>query len=570
MFTYARRGTKAPSDTEARARAGAGSRPTLEALTLQRRWAPTFPDRKTGDNRFPPEADSGEHTAQSESVEERRPSVPNPTDASVNASPDTQVQRPSRECGESKERDVKELASVGARELPYRGLLERSFGPQHPLDGVRVSTGPDIARLGRRLGVEAFTVGENVAFARQPDLFLAAHEAAHVVQQRAGLLPPGRIGRRGDAFEQQANEVARHVVQNESASSLLPAVTRGGSTLRTAFQAQYSGATGMHNPAATIPLADFIRYVESVERAYPSDSPTDILTRIRVQYYSGIAFEQLIPGAHTSDFQIVSGGMGPPMGVSIPRTLSSVRLGQEDPAAFEHLTARADENALGDNPSPYIVLPSGEQVDVGHLFLGMDALIHPSTGAPYSSYGVPGIDPASWVADIGIAAVWTTQHDESGSSPGDAPVHPASSSLDTYWAASAPEADLLGDVDSFAANAAFSASPGAKLSQALSANYLGRAGAAPGTHRRYRTFCAANGFSYTMSGVSVVWDPGLRARVIPRVDRFNDLFAAGKAGSLLGSVLGPTRRAWPHTPAVVDRFLNWLKPRLEAEIAAHP
>jgi hypothetical protein len=30
----------------------------------------------------------------------------------------------------------------------------------------------------------------------------------------------------------------------------------------------------------------------------------------------------------------------------------------------------------------------------------------------------------------------------------------------------------------------------------------------------------------------------------------------------------PTRRAWPHTPAIVDRFLAWVKTNLEAELAA--
>jgi hypothetical protein len=40
----------------------------------------------------------------------------------------------------------------------------------------------------------------------------------------------------------------------------------------------------MTNPNAIIPIADFISYVQAVEKTYAKDSPSQILTRIRVQY----------------------------------------------------------------------------------------------------------------------------------------------------------------------------------------------------------------------------------------------------------------------------------------------
>ena len=49
------------------------------------------------------------------------------------------------------------------------------------------------------LGAEAYTVGDSVAFATSnPSLRLAAHEAAHVVQQSGGAHLSGGDGTDGD------------------------------------------------------------------------------------------------------------------------------------------------------------------------------------------------------------------------------------------------------------------------------------------------------------------------------------------------------------------------------------
>ncbi len=55
-------------------------------------------------------------------------------------------------------------------------------------------------------------------------LHTAAHEAAHVVQQRAGVHLKGGLGEAGDAYEQHADAVADAVVRGESAEGLLGAV----------------------------------------------------------------------------------------------------------------------------------------------------------------------------------------------------------------------------------------------------------------------------------------------------------------------------------------------------------
>ena len=66
-----------------------------------------------------------------------------------------------------------------------------------------------------------------MAFASSPSLHTAAHEAAHVVQQRGGVQLKGSVGESGDAHEQHANAVADAVVQGKSAEALLDAYASG-------------------------------------------------------------------------------------------------------------------------------------------------------------------------------------------------------------------------------------------------------------------------------------------------------------------------------------------------------
>lgn len=410
-----------------------------------------------------------------------------------------------------------------------RAFMEPRFG--HDFSQVRVHADTNAVKTSQLINARAFTSGHNIAFGAgqyQPETAqgkrLLAHELTHVVQQGvAGIQMP---------------QVQRQVY-GES-------------------------ATGVSDPNAIISVSDFIGYVRDVESAYPGDTPTDIVSRIRVAYYSGLAFEQLIPGAHTHDIVQTYSSTGP---VVVPRILSERRLGED---AYSHLTARADENAIGDNPSPYILLPGGKQVDLGHLLLGLDALLHPGAGEPYSTFSVPGIDPASWVADIGIAAVWMTQHEEDGEAPDDAPRAPSSPNLDTYYDVSAPEHDLLGDVDSFGVHEQWNQMAGQPLSAILEAYYIGTSSTARGADRRWQTFCAGNGLTYTRSGNTITWGRGVIPAVQTRVNNFNDLYAAGGAGAAMAVVVGPTRRSWPHTPAVVDKFLDWVKVHLEAELARSP
>jgi hypothetical protein len=75
----------------------------------------------------------------------------------------------------------------GGQQLPHLDKIQASFGPNHDVSGVRAHVGGAAADASHSMGAEGFATGNDVAFAKQPDLHLAAHEAAHVVQQRQGV-----------------------------------------------------------------------------------------------------------------------------------------------------------------------------------------------------------------------------------------------------------------------------------------------------------------------------------------------------------------------------------------------
>ncbi len=104
--------------------------------------------------------------------------------------------------------------------LPHGAAIQHAFG-DHDVSGVRAHVGGQAADAAGRMGAEAYATGDSVAFARSPDLHTAAHEAAHVVQQRTGVHLPGGVGQVGDAYEQHADQVADRVVQGKSATDLL-------------------------------------------------------------------------------------------------------------------------------------------------------------------------------------------------------------------------------------------------------------------------------------------------------------------------------------------------------------
>jgi hypothetical protein len=141
-----------------------------------------------------------------------------------------QIQRRG-EPGQSSDGDVHAAAAHGtsgpSTTLPHLAPIQQLFG-RHDVSGVQAHVGGAAAEGAQAMGASAFATGDRVAFAQAPDLHTAAHEAAHVVQQRAGVQLKGGVGEAGDSYEHHADAVADLVVQGKSAESLLDTTAGGG------------------------------------------------------------------------------------------------------------------------------------------------------------------------------------------------------------------------------------------------------------------------------------------------------------------------------------------------------
>jgi hypothetical protein len=171
----------------------------------------------------------GEAPAVGKHTQVQRLSVQQRAAVDGSSSGDDAVQR--RGDGAGDDGQVHEAARHGTRgagePLPHLDKIQRLFG-RHDVTGVKAHTGADAAAGARAMGAEAFATGDQVAFAGTPSLHTAAHEAAHVVQQRGGVQLKGGVGQIGDAYEQHADQVADLVVRGESAEPMLDRMAGGG------------------------------------------------------------------------------------------------------------------------------------------------------------------------------------------------------------------------------------------------------------------------------------------------------------------------------------------------------
>jgi hypothetical protein len=119
---------------------------------------------------------------------------------------------------------------------------------------VTAHEGPAARDAARSLGAEAYAHGDAVAFASSPDLHTAAHEAAHVVQQRRGVQLKGGIDQPGDAHERHADAVADAVVAGRSAAPLLDQFAGSGPPDAAVQRTTAAGDTG-GDPAVAPPKA---------------------------------------------------------------------------------------------------------------------------------------------------------------------------------------------------------------------------------------------------------------------------------------------------------------------------
>jgi len=153
-----------------------------------------------------------------------------PTTASDENAPATAATVQRKQTSESGLTDDRIVATAAAgvegagAPLPHLETIQRSFG-RHDVSRVRAQVGGDGAVAAGAIGAEAYAIGDRAAFAATPDPHTAAHEGAHVVQQRAGVSLRGGVGEAGDRHEQQADEVADAVVAGQSAEPILDRIT---------------------------------------------------------------------------------------------------------------------------------------------------------------------------------------------------------------------------------------------------------------------------------------------------------------------------------------------------------
>ncbi len=119
---------------------------------------------------------------------------------------------------------VRRLAAHGIAgsptSLPHLPRMQPLFG-HHAISDIKAFVGARATEATRQMGALAYATGDSVAFAAWPTLHTAAHEAAHVIQQRAGVHLDGGVGTRGDAHEREADAVADRVVRGESVEDIL-------------------------------------------------------------------------------------------------------------------------------------------------------------------------------------------------------------------------------------------------------------------------------------------------------------------------------------------------------------
>ena len=110
--------------------------------------------------------------------------------------------------------------SSGGGSIPHMDRLQQSFGA-HDISNVQAHVGGAATAACSSMGAEAYASGQSVAFKGSPDLHTAAHEAAHVVQQRSGVSLSDGVGKSGDTYEHHADAVADAVVAGRSAEPIL-------------------------------------------------------------------------------------------------------------------------------------------------------------------------------------------------------------------------------------------------------------------------------------------------------------------------------------------------------------
>lgn len=161
------------------------------------------------------------------------PAGEGPSAASAPPAPGSTVDVAAPSLGSSSEQQVEGIARAAVEgasaPVPHLERLQRAFGPEHDLTGLRAQVGGKAPRAAE-LGATHFAFGTSLYFGHSPTLGEAAHEVAHALLQREGRGPQSH--QQDPAAEAHANEIARRVEAGEQVAELLPKRRSGPSVAK--------------------------------------------------------------------------------------------------------------------------------------------------------------------------------------------------------------------------------------------------------------------------------------------------------------------------------------------------
>jgi hypothetical protein len=202
--------------------------------------------------------------------------------------------------------EIHQLAVAGtsgsSSGLPHLQQIQAAFG-HHDITDIRAHVGGAAEAATGSMGARGYAVGDDVAFAATPDVRLAAHEAAHVVQQRGGVRLSGGVGRAGDEYEQHADAVADLVVRGESAQALLDERAHrgasGGAAVQRDAQADQLWLAGLHHVNGHYTTADGRELTAAEQRRLHRILPRRGAARTpRAAMTRGVSAQQISQGEH--------------------------------------------------------------------------------------------------------------------------------------------------------------------------------------------------------------------------------------------------------------------------------
>lgn len=146
------------------------------------------------------------------------------------------------------------IAGPGSR-LPHLDRIQAAFG-DHDVTDVKAHLDGAARGAARAIGAVAYATGGHVAFEDAPDLRTAAHEAAHVIQQRSGVRLSSGVGKAGDAHEVHADSVADAVVAGRAVDTLLGEPRGTANAAPSDVQRQETWAASQDPPSLPLGVED--------------------------------------------------------------------------------------------------------------------------------------------------------------------------------------------------------------------------------------------------------------------------------------------------------------------------